>query len=55
MVHSRLVFFGESVGFFYVRTEENKETGHMDDIWQTVEDRANAEVQKHNKKEEKER
>ena len=34
---------------------ENKETGHMDDIWQTVEDRAKAEVQKHKKKEEKER
>lgn len=29
---------------------ENKETGHMDDIWQTVEDRAKAEVQKHKKK-----
>ena len=28
---------------------ENKETGHMDDIWQTVEDRAKAEVQKHKK------
>lgn len=34
---------------------ENKETGHMDDIWQTVEDRAKAEVQKHKKKDEKER
>lgn len=34
---------------------ENKETGHMDDIWQTVEDRAKVEVQKHKKKEEKER
>ena len=34
---------------------ENKETGHMDDIWQTVEDRAKAEVQKHQKKDEKER
>lgn len=29
---------------------ENKETGHMDDIWQTVEDRAKVEVQKHKKK-----
>ena len=34
---------------------ENKETGHMADIWQTVEDRAKAEVQKHKKKDEKER
>ena len=34
---------------------ENKETGHMDDIWQTVEDRAKAEVQKHKKKDVKER
>ena len=34
---------------------ENKETGHMDDIWQTVEDRAKAEVQKYKKKDEKER
>ena len=135
MVHSRLVFFGESVGFFYARRRkhnmtneelntalyekmfaeqktyrawllsqppekilnhayeytmredilmsleyhdltdaqarallkspspladvfadwENKETGHMADIWQTVEDRAKAEVQKHKKKDEKER
>lgn len=34
---------------------ENKETGYMDDIWQTVEDRAKAEVQKQPKKEQKER
>ena len=35
---------------------ENKETGHMDDIWQTVEERAKAEMQKQQqKKEEKER
>ena len=35
---------------------ESKETGHMDDIWQTVEDRAKAEMQKQQqKKEEKER
>ena len=34
---------------------ENKETGHMDDIWQTVGERAKAEVQKHKKKDEKER
>ena len=34
---------------------ENKETGHMDDIWQTVEYRAKTEVQKHKKKDEKER
>lgn len=34
---------------------ENKETGHMSDIWQTVEDRAKNEVQKHKKKDEKER
>ena len=33
----------------------SKETGHMADIWQTVEDRAKAEVQKHKKKDEKER
>lgn len=30
---------------------EHKETGHMDDIWQTVEDWAKAEEQKHRKKE----
>lgn len=29
---------------------EHKETGHMDDIWQTVEDWAKAEEQKHRKK-----
>lgn len=34
---------------------ENKETNHMDDIWQTVEDRAKTEMQKHKKKDEKER
>ena len=34
---------------------EEKDTGYMDDIWQTVEDRARAEVQKHLKKEQKER
>ena len=34
---------------------EGKETGYMDDIWQTVEDRAKAEMQKQKKKEEKER
>ena len=34
---------------------EKKETGYMDDIWQTVEDRAQAEVQKQVKKEQKER
>lgn len=34
---------------------EHKETGHMDDIWQTVEDWAKAEEQKHRKKEQKER
>ena len=34
---------------------ENKETSHMDDIWQTVEGRAKAEVQKHKKKDVKER
>lgn len=34
---------------------ENKETGYMEDIWQTVEDRAKAEVAKQQKKEEKER
>lgn len=34
---------------------EQKETGYMDDIWQTVEDRAKAEAQKQQKKEQKER
>lgn len=34
---------------------EHKETGYMDDIWQTMEDRAKAEVAKQQKKEEKER
>ena len=35
---------------------EGKETGYMDDIWQTVEERAKAEMQKQQqKKEEKER
>lgn len=34
---------------------ENKETGYMDDIWQTVEERAKAEAQKQQKKEQKER
>ena len=34
---------------------EHKETGHMDDIWQTLEDWAKAEEQKHRKKEQKER
>ncbi len=34
---------------------EKKETGYMDDIWQTVEDRAQAEAQKQVKKEQKER
>ena len=34
---------------------EGKETGYMDDIWQTVEDRAKAEVQKNKKKDEKKR
>lgn len=29
---------------------QDRETGHMDDIWQTVEDRAQAEVQKQVKK-----
>jgi len=135
MVHSRLVFFGESVGFFYARRRkhnmtndelntalyekmfaeqetyrawllsqpseeilnhtyeytvredillsmeyndlpdaqakallksptpladifkdwEHKETGYMEDIWQTVADRAKSEVQKQKKKEDKER
>ena len=34
---------------------ESKETGYMDDIWQTVEERAKAEIQKQKKKDEKER
>ncbi|MCD8054687.1 MAG: DUF3848 domain-containing protein [Lachnospiraceae bacterium] len=34
---------------------EEKETGYMDDIWQTVEERAKKEVQKQEKKREKER
>lgn len=34
---------------------EKKETGYMDDIWQTVEDCAQAEAQKQVKKEQKER
>ena len=34
---------------------EHKETGYMEDIWQTVEDRAKSEVQKQKKKEDKER
>lgn len=34
---------------------EQKETGYMDDIWQTVEDRAKTEAQKQQKKEQKER
>ncbi len=34
---------------------ENKETGYMDDIWQTVENRAKTEAQKQQKKEQKER
>lgn len=34
---------------------EKKETGYMDDIWQTVEERARTEAQKHLKKEQKER
>lgn len=37
------------------RDWEKKETGFMDDIWQTVEDRARAEAQKQVKKEQKER
>lgn len=32
---------------------EQKETGYMEDIWQTVEDRAKAEAQKQQKKEQK--
>ena len=34
---------------------EKKETGHMEDIWQTVEDRAKEAVKKETKKEQKER
>jgi len=34
---------------------EKKETGYMDDIWQTVEEHAQAEVQKQVKKKQKER
>lgn len=34
---------------------EQKETGYMEDIWQTVEDRAKSESQKQQKKEQKER
>lgn len=34
---------------------EHKETGYMEDIWQTVADRAKSEVQKQKKKEDKER
>ena len=34
---------------------EHKETGYMEDIWQTVEDRAKSEVQKQKKKDDKER
>ena len=34
---------------------ESEDTGYMDDIWQTVEDWAKAEEQKHRKKEQKER
>ena len=34
---------------------ENKETGHMEDSWQTVEDRAKEAVKKETKKEQKER
>lgn len=34
---------------------EDKETGYMEDIWQTVEDRAKTEAQKQQKKEQKER
>lgn len=37
------------------RDWEKKETGYMDDIWQTVEERAQAEVEKQVKKEQKER
>ena len=33
----------------------HKETGYMEDIWQTVADRAKSEVQKQKKKEDKER
>ena len=34
---------------------ENKETDYMDNIWQTVEERAKTEAQKHKKKEQQER
>ncbi len=34
---------------------ENKETGYMDDIWQTVEDRAKAEAEKQARNNQKER
>ena len=34
---------------------EHKETSYMEDIWQTVADRAKSEVQKQKKKEDKER
>ena len=34
---------------------EHRETGYMEDIWQTVADRAKSEVQKQKKKEDKER
>mgnify|MGYP002578575748 CR=1 FL=1 len=34
---------------------EHKETGYMEDIWQTVANRAKSEVQKQKKKEDKER
>lgn len=34
---------------------EHKETGYMEDIWQTVVNRAKSEVQKQKKKEDKER
>ncbi len=34
---------------------ENKETGYLDDIWQTVEDRAKAEVEKQTRSNQKER
>lgn len=34
---------------------ENKETDYMDSIWQTVEERAKTEEQKHRKKEQQER
>ena len=34
---------------------EKKETGYMDDVWQTVEDRAKREVEKQSRKQNKER